>query len=225
MATAMTKPVEKAPGNPHYRGTELCSFFLKGMCRHGTKCNFAHSINDLKDRLKSPILCDSVCLAAVKGSQHSVGSMQHKFGFGAVRPASYGLCAEKPDFSKTRLCTNYFKTKSCAYGMSCSFAHSKDEMRSAARSRAARDKASVTGLQGKQDLLRRPDVDLAQDLVSVPWLRYASRSSATPPTSSTPPASMTPQESYGSLLDLLELAAASPSQPPVSETFAHSFWL
>ncbi|CAE7826936.1 CTH1, partial [Symbiodinium sp. CCMP2456] len=184
----MTKPaaVEKAPGNPHYRGTELCSFFLKGMCRHGTKCNFAHSINDLK---------------------------------------------EKPDFSKTRLCTNYFKTKSCPYGMRCSFAHSKDEMRSAARSRAAREKViidlpeepgiktretreeSTTSLVASQrlgshdtpvlqepiyiasgeDLLRRPDVDLAQDLASIPWLRYGSGSSATPPTSSTPPASMTPQ--------------------------------
>ncbi|CAE7946187.1 unnamed protein product [Symbiodinium sp. KB8] len=109
--------VEKAPGNPHYRGTELCSFFLKGMCRHGTKCNFAHSINDLK---------------------------------------------EKPDFSKTRLCTNYFKTKSPfgkksgletwvsvwhalqlrpQYPGSTTFC--KDEMRSAARSRAAREKVTI----------------------------------------------------------------------------------
>mmetsp|Transcript_19509 Transcript_19509/g.56756 ORF Transcript_19509/g.56756 Transcript_19509/m.56756 type:complete len:293 (-) Transcript_19509:46-924(-) len=72
-------------GESHvFEKTRFCKFHLRGRCRRGQQCTFAHSDIELQPR---------------------------------------------PDYFKTQLCIDYFRTANCSMGAECRYAHSPEEIR------------------------------------------------------------------------------------------------
>ncbi|CAE7548332.1 Eci2 [Symbiodinium sp. CCMP2456] len=106
-----------------FKGTRLCKFFLAGCCSRGETCNFAHSVDDLKQfpdfsktRLCEPFMKSGTC------EQGTLACQQHCSN---INVSSSGNC------------------------VNCKFAHCRDELRPSYIS-SAKSKRAATGAASSQ---------------------------------------------------------------------------
>ncbi|KAI7902453.1 uncharacterized protein BX663DRAFT_76035 [Cokeromyces recurvatus] len=89
--------------SPLYK-TRLCERFeLEGSCPYGTKCNFAHGVNELRGRT----------------------DLQQQSN---LQKEDRNEMFENQLF-KTKLCEKYMRDKFCQYGPKCHFAHGEEELK------------------------------------------------------------------------------------------------
>mmetsp|Transcript_39432 Transcript_39432/g.91456 ORF Transcript_39432/g.91456 Transcript_39432/m.91456 type:complete len:367 (-) Transcript_39432:173-1273(-) len=99
------------------RKTRLCHFYLNGMCKYGSKCNFAHDEQELQN---APDLRKTrVCKAFLNGG---CSNRACNFAHGQEELRATELCF------KTTLCMWHAKGK-CVNGSRCRFAHGHEELR------------------------------------------------------------------------------------------------
>jgi hypothetical protein len=89
-------------GLPDFK-TRMCRNFKEGTCKYGERCNFAHG----KDELLSTF------------------QIEKKTAPGEKKKAP----VDDKQVFKTRLCSTFLTKGSCWYGVTCSFAHGKSELR------------------------------------------------------------------------------------------------
>jgi len=110
--------------SPYYK-TKMCPFlkYTTGgnvTCKNGSKCNFAHSKNELKAtrNLKHTRLCmkfmNGACKEAQEDCDYAHGQQNLKW---------------TPEFYKTTICKYYQKGFECPQGENCRHAHGDHELR------------------------------------------------------------------------------------------------
>jgi len=107
--------------SPLYK-TQLCSFFPNGSCRDGSRCNYAHGEQDLRN---SPDFeCTSVCPRLLRDGHCTKPACRYAHQSRELR--------ESPTMLKTKMC-KFFLGGLCVVGKACRFAHSRDELKEAAQ--------------------------------------------------------------------------------------------
>ena len=99
-----------------YAKTKMCMFYLRGGCRHGDACTYAHDMLQLRERpdLSNTRLCPMV-------RQGHCGSDGCKFAH------SRGELRGTNDVYKTGMCRFWSKGR-CAAGNTCRHAHGLEEL-------------------------------------------------------------------------------------------------
>lgn len=100
------------------RKTKLCRYHLKGLCKHGTDCRFAHGSGELnappnltKTRLCPDMLANGTCTNPMCTFAHQETELK-----------KVNIC------HKTAVCT-WFLAGTCRNGSECSFAHGEHELK------------------------------------------------------------------------------------------------
>ncbi|XP_015871151.2 zinc finger CCCH domain-containing protein 39 [Ziziphus jujuba] len=133
--------------------SQLCKKFKYGSCTYGYKCRFAHGSADVrrpllrsqgvlneKDRLELPKTFRhrngnvreewAIAIDTSTGSteSHITGSSRLEGKRWVNRNLDANRLNPKPVIFKTKLCYNWDRTRNCAYGRDCCFAHGRAEM-------------------------------------------------------------------------------------------------
>lgn len=98
--------------------TRLCALFPSGRCTRGSRCNFAHSQNELQ---KQPDLRKtSLCTRFMRSGKCDSDRCPFAHGYDDLR--------HTPELYKTSLCT-FWEFGNCQYGNFCRHAHGQIELR------------------------------------------------------------------------------------------------
>lgn len=126
--------------------TQLCKRFKYGNCTYGYKCRFAHGVGDIRRPLlrSQGILNEEDRLEMTRTFRNRDVNVRENSAIAIDRAGSTmsdlsrlegkrwvnrnldaSRLSPKPVIFKTKLCNNWERTRNCAYGKDCCFAHGR----------------------------------------------------------------------------------------------------
>lgn len=99
------------------RKTEMCKFFLQGSCGKGTRCAYAHSYSEIRE--KPDLSCTSMCRDFLRTGNCSNPNCTFAHNERQLRTTS--------TFYKTKMC-RFAASDQCKHGNACRFAHCATEL-------------------------------------------------------------------------------------------------
>lgn len=109
--------------------TKLCRYHMKGLCRHGSDCRFAHGKDELAQlpNLQKTRMCPSLLANGHCGNPETCTFAHHESELKKVN-----IC------HKTAICTWYLAGK-CRNGTKCDFAHGEHELQGGGATKNAKN--------------------------------------------------------------------------------------
>ena len=138
---------QKKITDPKLYKTSLCQFYLKGPCKNGDSCSYAHGTSELRSMTggsiaeiesggKKSLFKTTLCAKFVTFGEcpfglgcnfaHGVKELQMSLNASTVMQKEEEEKAKSNPSYKTTLCKNYIAGLFCQFAEKCQYAHGKD---------------------------------------------------------------------------------------------------